>query len=233
MPGEIIMRTEAAELPNLADERVIDACLELIEAGRPVSEIIDSAKRLSTSALAPDYKSAQQPGIAPGTKRLPQSWYFGTAILLVLGGAAAGTAYLPRTPVEPSAVPVASAPIPGSTITTAIPAASGEIEALINRGSMLFGDGDLVGARALYKRAAEAGNARAAMYLASTYDPAFLRQARFGTAVRGDPEASSYWYSRARHSQFGEQLGGDSRPGSASRQKGRVPGAKAGAQSGG
>jgi len=202
--------TEAAELPNLADERVIDACLELIEAGRPVSEIIDNAKRLSTSASAPDYKSAQQPCISPRTRRLPQSWILGTAILLVLGGAAAGTAYLPRTPSDASVV--ASAPIPGSRITRATPAASGDIEALVDRGNMLFGAGDLTGARSLYKRAADAGDARAAMYLASTYDPSFLKQARFAKTVRGDLDTASYWYSRARDMQ--SQMGGEPRSGS-------------------
>jgi TPR repeat protein len=228
------MTTEAAELRNPADGRVIDACLELIEAGRPVSEIIDNAKRLSTTALATDYESAQQPGIAPGTKTLPQSWLLGITTLLILCGAATGIAYLPRSAVEAPAIPVvAAAPIPRVTITPAAAAPSDETEALIDRGSMLFGGGNLSGARALYKRAAEAGNARAAMYLASTYDPSFLKQARFGRTVRGDVEAAAYWYNRARDLRSGEQVGVEPRAGSASRPGERGSGLKAEAQSGG
>jgi hypothetical protein len=41
------MRNEPVKLPNAADERIIDACMELLDAGRPLSEIIIEAKRWS------------------------------------------------------------------------------------------------------------------------------------------------------------------------------------------
>ena len=50
----------------------------------------------------------------------------------------------------------------------------GELTALVARGNALVATGDLSGARLLYRRAAEAGNARAALTLAETYDPIVL-----------------------------------------------------------
>ena len=75
---------------------------------------------------------------------------------------------------------------------------SAEIANLVERGSMLVGSGDLRGAREIYARAVEAGDARAAIYLGTTYDPSFLKQARLSKVVRGDREAATYWYRRAR-----------------------------------
>ncbi|MBV9501418.1 MAG: sel1 repeat family protein [Acidobacteriaceae bacterium] len=45
------MPNESATLPNHVDERVIDACVELLDAGRPVSEILNEIKRLSAEGL--------------------------------------------------------------------------------------------------------------------------------------------------------------------------------------
>lgn len=69
--------------------------------------------------------------------------------------------------------------------------------ALLARGDALFGLGDLVSARLLYERAADAGDQKAAVQLGETYDPAFL--ARVGlTGAWGDASLAIYWYQRAR-----------------------------------
>src|SRR5207248_6463138 len=73
-----------------------------------------------------------------------------------------------------------------------------EIKTLVERGSMFVGSGDLPSARRLYERAAKAGNPQAAIYLGETYDPAFLKRARFGKSVRGHLGSAVYWYRRAR-----------------------------------
>jgi TPR repeat protein len=73
-----------------------------------------------------------------------------------------------------------------------------EIKKLVERGTMLVGSGDLPSARRLYERAAEAGDPEAAIYLGETYDPAFLKRARFGKSVRGHLDSAVYWYRRAR-----------------------------------
>jgi TPR repeat protein len=68
--------------------------------------------------------------------------------------------------------------------------------ALVARGDGLFGTGDVVSARVFYERAAEAGNAAAALRLGETYDPSFLTRTRL-KGVRGDPRAAIKWYKRA------------------------------------
>ena len=42
------------------------------------------------------------------------------------------------------------------------------------------------------------GDARAAIYLGTTYDPSFLKRARFAKVVLGDRDTAAYWYHRAR-----------------------------------
>jgi len=58
------------------------------------------------------------------------------------------------------------------------PAFSGaEITTLLARGDWLFATGDVVSARLLYERAAEAGGAQGAVRLGKTFDPIFLERA--------------------------------------------------------
>jgi TPR repeat protein len=72
----------------------------------------------------------------------------------------------------------------------------GEITALVARGDSLIGIADIASARLFYERAAEAGDARAALRLGETYDPFFLAQARLG--ARGNLSLALHWYRRAR-----------------------------------
>src|SRR5262249_28605585 len=71
-----------------------------------------------------------------------------------------------------------------------------EIAALLSRGDMLFSTGDLAAARLFYERAADAGDAQAAVRLGETFDPIFLDHSRL-RGVRGDAEAALSWYRRA------------------------------------
>src|SRR6267154_3422473 len=213
------MEDKAAKLRNPADERVIDACVELLDAGRPLSEVINEARRLSSLKTGlPPGKSAEQPTIeieqpiaepARATKKLPLTWPIAAAILLAVAIGTAETVYLPRTMAETSvagpasSIPVASLPPVLSPITTTkhnpAPASdtAAEIKMLVERGNMFVGSGDLASAREVYERAVDAGDARAAIYLGTTYDPSFLKRARFGKATRGDLETAAYWYRRA------------------------------------
>jgi TPR repeat protein len=56
--------------------------------------------------------------------------------------------------------------------------------------------GDVVSARLCYERAAEGGDAQAALRLGETYDPAFLARAHLN-GVRGDAAAATQWYQYA------------------------------------
>jgi TPR repeat protein len=74
---------------------------------------------------------------------------------------------------------------------------SAEIAALLARGDWLFATGDVASARLLYERAAGVGEARAAVKLGETFDPAFLSRRNLRGA-RADPAMAVFWYRRAR-----------------------------------
>lgn len=96
----------------------------------------------------------------------------------------------PRPPeVTPAADPPQSAAQP-------VTLASDEIEMLIRRGKELLTNGDISSARLLLRRAAEAGNAEAALTLGSTFDPAVI--ARMGAVgVEADAARARKWYEKA------------------------------------
>ena len=67
---------------------------------------------------------------------------------------------------------------------------------LLKRGESAFGNGDVAAARLLLRRAAEAGNARAAMILAATYDPRVLQQIG-ALGAEADTAQATAWYKKA------------------------------------
>jgi len=72
-----------------------------------------------------------------------------------------------------------------------------EIAALLKRGNDLISSGDLAAARLVLPRAAEAGDARAALALAGTYDPVTLQK----LPVHGlspDVAMAHHWYEKAK-----------------------------------
>ena len=72
-----------------------------------------------------------------------------------------------------------------------------EIARLLSRGDWLFATGDVASARRLYERAADAGEAQAAMKLGETFDPVFLDHSHL-RGLHGDPGTAVFWYRRAR-----------------------------------
>jgi len=71
-----------------------------------------------------------------------------------------------------------------------------EIALLLKRGQELLENGDIAGARLALQRAAEAEDARAALALAATYDPNWLRQLRvYGSTP--DADKARAWYQKA------------------------------------
>jgi hypothetical protein len=71
------------------------------------------------------------------------------------------------------------------------------IKLLLQQGEQFVGSGDLVSARQVYQRAAEAGNAAAALALGATYDPVVL--AKIGVRGMGaDVEKARSWYEKAK-----------------------------------
>jgi TPR repeat protein len=92
-------------------------------------------------------------------------------------------------------LPPASALPPSGMLSRRIDAR--QLDALLARGNALEVTGDLAGARLVFQRAAEAGNARAAFMLAETYDPIVLEKlGELGLA--SDVQAARIWYGKAK-----------------------------------
>ena len=89
---------------------------------------------------------------------------------------------------------VAELMIPGDAIHHLDPS---EIASSLRRGNDLIASGDLAAARLVLRRAANAGDAHAAMTLAGTYDPAVLEK----LGVHGfvpDVAMARFWYEKAK-----------------------------------
>src|SRR5262245_58730040 len=92
---------------------------------------------------------------------------------------------------------------PGATAAQAPPSSKTiraldpeEIELLMKQGEQFIAAGDVVTARIVFQRAAEAGDANAAMALGATYDPTVL--AKLGVVGMGaDVEKARSWYQTA------------------------------------
>jgi hypothetical protein len=72
----------------------------------------------------------------------------------------------------------------------------GEIAVLLKRGKNLIASGDLVAARIVLRRAADANNAEAALALAATYDPFVLQELKV-YGFTGDAAIARTWYEKA------------------------------------
>jgi TPR repeat protein len=71
-----------------------------------------------------------------------------------------------------------------------------EVNDMIKRGQQYVANGDMSAARILLKRAAEAGDARAALALGATYDPIVLKELG-AVGVSSDVAQARTWYERA------------------------------------
>jgi uncharacterized caspase-like protein len=70
------------------------------------------------------------------------------------------------------------------------------VRAMMRRADALLAVNDLAGARLFYERLALEGHQPAALALARTYDPAWLRQLSV-IGVPADPARAAHWYARA------------------------------------
>jgi hypothetical protein len=99
----------------------------------------------------------------------------------------------PAVVQPPSPAPEQAAPS-GGVIRALDPQA---IKLLMQQGEQFVASGDLVTARLVYRKAAESGNAAAALALGATYDPVVL--AKIGVrGMGGDVEKARSWYEKAK-----------------------------------
>jgi hypothetical protein len=93
----------------------------------------------------------------------------------------------------PAGEPVPGPPPVGKTPRTLDP---DEIKLLLQQGEQFVGAGDLASARVVFQRAAQAGDAGAAVALGATYDPLVLAQAGV-VGFAADIEQARNWYQKA------------------------------------
>jgi len=104
-----------------------------------------------------------------------------------------GTEASPRETVAMPAPAIATAPRTTTPIRTLD---AEQIRLLVEQGEKYISVGDVVAARTIFQRAAEAGDATAALALAATYDPIVL--AKLGVMGMGaDVEKARAWYQMA------------------------------------
>ena len=130
------------------------------------------------------------------------------------GPADASVAEPKGAPEQPPRVSVTPPdPAPGPVVTNAAESRSlppptvaappkptlsaGEIALMVGRGRVLFEAGDLAAARLFFRRAANAGDAGAALAMGATYDPDVLSK-RFIRGIEADAREARTWYERAR-----------------------------------
>jgi hypothetical protein len=136
--------------------------------------LVDSGKRDS----APDATAAQPPAADD------QQAASASSALISLGANAAAS-------------PTVAAPQPApAPERNTLHLDDQEIAALVMRGENFIANRDLASARLLLQRAAEAGNANAALALGATFDPLVIQSLG---AVGGEPDAARArkWYQRA------------------------------------
>jgi len=96
---------------------------------------------------------------------------------------------------EPAPLPDASVTVSSSFSTPpTLPAAVQRT--LLERGDAMLQQRDVAAARMLFTRAANAGVAVAALKLANTYDPGFIRDHNL-IGIKGDPQEAEAWYRKA------------------------------------
>ncbi|HLH98115.1 MAG TPA: hypothetical protein VKW08_23665 [Xanthobacteraceae bacterium] len=151
------------------------------------------AARLVASAEFPSPKDKLQPREAEAYDTIVAS----RNKLLAEPESAPETSPGPAAPVAVAVALPATAPVsepPAPAVRSLDP---DTVKLLLQQGQQLVAAGDLISARQVYQRAAEAGNAAAALALGATFDPVVL--AKIGMpGVGADVEKARSWYEKAR-----------------------------------
>jgi hypothetical protein len=139
------------------------------------------------------------PSAAPSLATVAPKAVTPAAIAAAVPAVAAPPAPPPVVAAPPVAVATAApatipAPPTSDTVRSLDPR---EVAALIRRGQDLLASGDVQSARLLLMRGAEARDARAALLVGTTYDPALLRQIGADGPLADVAQARS-WYQRAK-----------------------------------
>jgi len=177
--------------PPRTQERVDVAAVP--EAPPPVSTV---PRR--TQAPAPQPPAAQPPAPQPPVPQPPAQRVERAApppVQTVERTPPAPQRVAPPPPVERPAPPQVAERAPQPAPSRSLDAA--EVDVLVKQGQQFVAAGDFVTARLVFQRAAEAGNAAAALALGASYDPVVL--SRLGVrGVDADVGKARAWYQKAK-----------------------------------
>jgi TPR repeat protein len=164
-------------------------------ASVPASYALATAEPAAEAPKAPVDQPPPVPVQAPGPRVVPlvrvPAWPSDTQ-----GGGAPQPAAPSLASLPPAAAPQSSPPPEPPTPPPEPAMNAQEIDLLLNQGKQFIAVGDLVTARIVLQRAADAGVAPAALALGETYDPAVLAQQGV-RGLNGDVAQARRWYVRA------------------------------------
>jgi TPR repeat protein len=189
--SDSIAMSRSATAPGSSEQRIADVAWaqtrptpEAAQAGDDVSAArqpgataprevprVETSPEVTADAGAAEPKGAQEQSAAPPDPA-PN-----------IGGISSASVAQPDTPPPPATAKPARNPQ--------------EIALLVERGRALFDAGDVVSARLFFRRAANAGDAAAAVAMGATYDPDVLAK-RFIRGIEADAQEAREWYEKAR-----------------------------------
>jgi hypothetical protein len=155
------------------------------------------------TALARPAPTAASAPVAPEPEtnsavRAPPLAEASTAVVSTLTSPSGNSEKSLTAPLAPTAGAISTTATPRPARPPSEPGFSGEeIAALVARGDASLATGDVASARLFYERAADSGEAQAAVRLGETFDPLFLDRPRL-RGVSGDLGMALFWYRRAR-----------------------------------
>jgi hypothetical protein len=170
--------------PDRAPLRASEPVSTLSERGNPPSPPSLATNQIETSSPTSPAKTAQSERTVSGASEVPSQ--------IAAPSPKATISSESETPAAPSA------PMPQdqSVATGGRKLDAEEIKLLMERGRQLLADGDLPSARLVFQRAAEAGDATAALALGASYDATIL--GRLGlVGLSADADRSRAWYEKA------------------------------------
>ena len=186
--------TTAAPMPESAP--TIASPTPVAAANPPIGSMVPATPIVPTPALS-EPPGEPAAAVASATAALAREAAPAIASPVSAAPQAGPSAAAGPVAAIPSPDVAAATPSPDSPSPAASRLPGPEIAALVARGDVLFSTGDLAAARTFYERAADAGEAQAALRLGETYDPSFLDHAHL-RGVRGNLETARSWYRRAR-----------------------------------
>ena len=157
----------------------------------PKTELVSLASKAVTPAQFPDAKDEGGPSEAEDYQSLPS----GRSRTAAQPDASNPPASIPAQAVPDP--PAAPEPVRADAQSTPLRALDPkEVKRLLQQGQQYLAAGDFASARQVFRRAAEAGDAAAALALGASFDPTVL--AKFGGAGSADIEKARNWYEKAK-----------------------------------